>query len=186
MCGWLNISVLMKEVRTQERALSLFEQQPGFPTVRHVRRMEKLEAILSGVQQLAVFHPQCRPDRHEVIDAHELADHTAYSHSLRCKLLPLTQGTAFIRFKMAEPDPLHGCRINQRGHSVSCIHEECKRACMKEQRLVVTYEKLIELQIEVRHEGGNPEQIRRDFGHSGHEHLRGWQKRDRKLPPTFP
>src|SRR6185436_14759024 len=145
-----------KEVRTEQRTLGLFEQQSRFPTVRHMRRVQELETILSGVQQLAVLHPQCRPDRHEIVDAHQFADHTAYSQRLRRKLLPLTQGAAFIRFKMAEPDPLHRGRIEQRGHSVPSLRKERARAGMKQQRLVVTHEKLTELQIEFPHECRNP------------------------------
>lgn len=57
MRGRLNIPALMKEVRTQQRALGLFEQEPRFPTVRHVRGVQKLEAYLPVLSTSPSFIP---------------------------------------------------------------------------------------------------------------------------------
>jgi hypothetical protein len=58
---------------------------------------------------------------------------------------------------MAETDPFDDIRIEQRRHCVPHRSKHRTWACMKQQGLVIAHQKLIELQIEIRHERGNSE-----------------------------
>jgi hypothetical protein len=62
---------------------------------------------------------------------------------------------------MTETDPSDLCRIEHRRHGLPHRGKHRARAGMKQQRFLVAYQKLVELQIEFLHERGNPEQVRR-------------------------
>ncbi len=79
---------------------------------------------------------------------------------------------------MAEADPPDRLRIEHRRHGVPNRREHRAGTGMKQQRLLVTHQKLIELQIELLHKRGDAKHIRCDLGHSGHGASEG-EKRGR-------
>jgi hypothetical protein len=58
---------------------------------------------------------------------------------------------------MAEPDPSYRPGIQHRRHSITHRGKHAARARVEQQRFGVAHQELIELQIEIRHEGRNPE-----------------------------
>jgi hypothetical protein len=61
-------------------------------------------------------------------------------------------------------------RIDQGGHSVPELGEHHPEAGVKQQRLLIPHQKVVELQVQLRHMDREPEQIGSDLGDGGH----GW------------
>src|SRR5438132_13355944 len=72
---------------------------------------------------------------------------------------------------MAEADPTNPSRIEHGRNRITDGWKQRPETGMKQQRLLVPHYKLIELQIEVREERGNAEDVRRDFRNLGHGSL---------------
>ena len=71
-----------------------------------------------------------------------------------------------------------------RSRSVPNRNKHRARAGRKQQRHIVAHQKLIELQIEIRHEHGHSEQVRRDLRDSRYGNLQGYERRDGSLTPS--
>src|SRR2546423_1524662 len=69
---------------------------------------------------------------------------------------------------MAKADPTNPSRIEHACNRITDGWKQRPETGMKQQRLLVPHYKLIELQIEVREERGNAEDVRRNFRNLGH------------------
>src|SRR5688572_30586060 len=86
---------------------------------------------------------------------------------------------------MAETKPFDRLRIEHRRDGIPHLGKHCAWARMKQQRFVVSYRKLIERSIEVRHDRGNTKHGRRCLRNCRHVNLQVWKKRRCTLPSAL-
>ena len=72
-------------------------------------------------------------------------------------------------FKVTPGDMPEFRGINQRGDGFPQGREHPLEPCVKQQRLLVAHEEMIELYVKGRDVDGEPEKVRRDFMDAGHE-----------------
>src|ERR1051325_1042259 len=135
---------MSEEVGAKERLLSLFKHQSSLPAVWHVRRVKKAEAVLSCAQHFSICH---RPRRAlgKIIDAHHSSDQTTDRLRFQSYLEPVIECATLVRLEMAEPDPPYQRGLDHPCYFLTHQREHASHARVKQQRLVIPHEKLIEL-----------------------------------------
>src|SRR5512143_1995318 len=128
------------------------------------------EPILPGVENVLIQKPARRAGR-EIGDIDECRHDRTKRLCKRGHLEPLIQGTALVRFEMTETDPPDRCGVNDPRHGFPYDREHALHSGMKEQRLLVFDEELVELKLEPGFVGRNAIDIGSDLGDGGHDPL---------------
>lgn len=156
----------MKQVGAEQRALRLFIQQPRIPAVRQLRGRAEAVLMSARVEQFAVDHPFGRPDS-EVIDIDHRRDQAADRLCVGSHFQPLVERPAFIRLKMTEGDIPQVRRIHHLRDRFVYQRKAGLIPGRKQQRRVITDQKIIKLQIQPLSITANPKHIRCNFVHGG-------------------
>src|SRR5262245_7274523 len=162
----LGIAGLEEQVRAQQGALGLVEEQAGVPAMRHVRGRQKAQPMPAQRDDLAVGEPP-RGAVGEIVDRHVATDEATQRLRFRCDAQPLIQGAALVGLEVAESDPAQTRGIDDRTHTRECRLEHLLESRMHQERLVVPDQELVELNPVVGMEGRNPIRVRGDFGYIG-------------------
>ena len=157
----------MKEVRTEQCLARFFKQHTRIPPVRKVRGAMEPKAVFARAQDILSRHAARGADG-EIIHAHELADEGADRLGLGRQLQPLVERADFVGFKVTPGDVAEFRRINQRGHGFPQRREHPLESRVKEQRLLVANEEMVELHVELRDIDGEPKQVRGNFIDGSH------------------
>jgi hypothetical protein len=80
----------------------------------------------------------------------------------------VVEATDLIGFEMAPGDVAQLAGIDQRGHGVAQGRKHGLEPGVKQQRLRVAHQEVVELQIEVRHMDREPEQVGGDLRDDNH------------------
>src|SRR5262245_3414731 len=101
----------------------------------------------------------------EVIHRHRRANETANSLRLRRNPEPFVQGPTFVRLEVAESDPAQLRWSDDGRDSFKRGGEHLLEPCMHQERLVIFYEELVELDAIRGMKRGDSVHIWGDFGH---------------------
>ena len=104
----------------------------------------------------------------KVIHAHEFADERADGLGLGREFQPVVERADLVGFKVAPGDVPECGGINQRGDRFPQGREHPLEPRVKQQRLLVAHEEVVELHVELRDVNGEPEQVGGDFVDGGH------------------
>src|SRR5262249_28135081 len=88
---------------------------------------------------------------------------------LGCDGKPIVQGTTFVGFKVAPADPPQMRWVQHLGNTLANVGEHAPQAGMEKQRFVISYQEVIELQIDLRIHNADPVNIGRDFADVRHK-----------------
>src|SRR5262249_50201722 len=80
---------------------------------------------------------------------------------------PLVQRTTLVHLEMTPADPTQRGWIDQRGDRVAHLREHAPHPGVKQERLIVLDQEMIELQVELRRINGNAEQVGCDLVNPG-------------------
>jgi len=152
----------VKDVGTKEGFAVFLEKDSCIPAMGQVRGTDKTEAVLAGLEHGILRHGMGRAHR-EVAHVDQGADFTAYGKGIGGDLQPFVEGTAFIDFEMAEPDPPEVSRVDQAAYGFAQGREHPFHARVVKHGLVVPDQEMVELQVHLRHVQGDAEYVRCDF-----------------------
>src|SRR5213596_3291718 len=82
--------------------------------------------------------------------------------------VPAVQRAALVGLEVAEADPTDTRGVDDLGHRVAHHGEHLARPGVEEERLVVTDQELVELEVGLGDEGRDAEEVGRNLGHLGH------------------
>jgi hypothetical protein len=89
---------------------------------------------------------------------------------LRRQLQPVVEGAALVGLKVTPGDVPQLGRVDQLADRLAHGGKHGLQAGMKEKRLLVAHEEMIELHVDVRDVHGQPKKVGRDFVDSGGGH----------------
>ena len=111
--------------------------------------MMKPVAILARGENIVRRHAARGADG-EVVHGDELADERTDGLGLGRELQPVVESADFVGFKVTPGNVPECCGINQRGDCFAQGWEHALEPGVKQQRLLVAHEEMIELHVEVR------------------------------------
>src|SRR5690349_14100839 len=79
--------------------------------MRHMWRLHKPKAVLTGAKNFVVIHALCW-SQCKVVYTHHRANHAADGFGMRCNFEPLVERATLIRLKMTEANPSYSRRVN--------------------------------------------------------------------------
>src|SRR5438874_816833 len=163
----LDLAVLLQDIRAEERAFGLLEEETRVPAVGHVRRAAVAEAVPPGRDDLAVRERARRPVG-DVVHADDGAHDAARGLRPGGAREPVVQRAALVGLEVAEADPTDTRGVDDLGHRVAHHGEHLAEPGVEEERLVVTDQELVELEVGLGDEGRDAEEVGRNLGHLGH------------------
>src|SRR5688572_3752273 len=163
----LELPELMKEVGAEQHSIALVEQHARVPPVRQVWRWHPLETVSSGVQDVTGLQCTRRTDREILHVDHRANLATRRLSAWRCRE-PFVERAAFVHLEVAPANPPERSRIDDPCNGVAYIRKHSPHARVKEQRLIVLDEKMVELQVELGNVNRNPENVWGDLVDVGH------------------
>jgi len=134
-----------------------------------VRRVEA-KPVFPRVDNLLLRDPAGRPDG-EIGEVDERRHDRTKRLRLRSRLEPLVQGSTFVRLEMAETQPPDRCGIDDSRDGFPNVRKVALHAGVKEQRLVILDEELIELKLVVVVVVRNAVDVGCDLGDVRHDSL---------------
>src|SRR5215510_11210042 len=120
------------------------------------------EPMAAGIQSLVGRQAARRPDR-EVLDVDCRSDLAARPLRVRRDREPVVQRAAFVDLEMTPANPPQRGRVDDPGDGIANLGKHLSHAGVKQQRFLVTDEKVVELQIELRDVDGDAKQVLGDF-----------------------
>jgi hypothetical protein len=162
----LDVTELVHQVRAEQHAVGLFVQDAGVPPVGEVRRRNEAEPVPSSPEDLVRLEPARRAIR-EVGDVNHRADLSAHGRGVRGCRQPFVERAAFINLEVAPTDPAEAGGIDQFGDRLAHCRKHPAHARVKQQRLLVFHEEVVELKVEGRHVQTDSIQVGCDFVDSG-------------------
>jgi len=150
-CGPDNITVSkrrsvpgMSEQITTEKGLGrLLENNPRFPVVRNVWRIDVSNLLAAEINDLAVGK-LARRSIAQVIERDHTADGTVCDFRAWRGREEFVHRTAFVGLHVSKGDPAEPFKRNDTGNCLRHERKHASRASVKEKRLVGVDEKLIE------------------------------------------
>ena len=121
-----------------------------------MRGRDQSIAVASRVDRLVGSQPPRRTIG-KVVQVHERADLGADRLRLRRLGEPLVQRAAFVDFEVAPADPPQCGRVDDLCDRLTDRREHPAHARVKQERLLVADDEVIELQVDFGNEHGNPE-----------------------------
>src|SRR5579872_4050652 len=163
----LGLSPLVEQVGAEQSAAGLFIKNARIPAVGHVRCGDEAETIAAGFEQFITPKSARRADR-EVVEVHLGPDQTGDRFGLRRVTEPLVQRAAFVALEMTEADVAQAGGIDQDADGLAHFGKHSLVAGVEKQGMLVTHQKVAELEIDLRNIGGDAIGFGGDFGDGGH------------------
>jgi hypothetical protein len=130
--------------------------------MRQMRCRHEAEAVPSRDEGLVRLQPARRPVR-EIRDVDHRAEFSAHWDGVWGFRQPFVERAALVDLEVAPADPAKARGIDQRRHGLAHRRKHASHARVEQQRLVVSDEEVIELEVESRHVHTDPIQILGDF-----------------------
>ena len=96
------VARLKEEIRAEQDAVTLLEEQAGVPAMRHMRRRQKAQAVSADREGLAVVQ-RSRRTGSEIVDRDVRADVAAQRLGARSDREPIVQRSALVRLVWLKP-----------------------------------------------------------------------------------
>src|SRR5262245_18721679 len=130
--------------------------------MRQMRRGNEAEPVPSSPEYLVRLQPARRPVR-EIADVDHRARFPAHWRGVWGDRQPLVERAAFVDLEVTPTDPAKLLGIDQRRHRLAHRGKHPSHARVKQQRLIVSDEEVVELKVEVRHVQTDSVQVSGDF-----------------------
>src|SRR4029077_19465461 len=132
-----------KEIATKKGLGRLLKNDPRFPVVRNVWRIDVPNLFAAEINDLAVGQ-LARRSIAQVIERDHTADGTVCDFCAWRGSEEIVHRTAFVGFHVSKGDPAEPFKRNDTGNRLRHERKHASRASVKEKRLVGVDEKLIE------------------------------------------
>ena len=163
----LEIADLMEEIRAEQHPVA-----PRRTARRHPSRVAGAASAPTGsdgARSQDLARPQrARRTRREILHVDHGADLTAGGLRVGRDGEPFVQRAALVHFEVTPANPAQRGRIDQAGHRLAHLREHPPHAGVEQQRLLVLDEEVVELQVELRSENRDSEDVWGDFVDLGH------------------
>src|SRR5580704_5837484 len=138
-----SVAGVSKEVTTKKGLGRLLKNDPRFPVVRNVWRIDVPNLLATEINDLAVGQ-LARRSIAQVVERNHTADGTVCDFGAWRGSEEFVHRTAFVGFHVSKGDPAESLKRNDTGNRLRHEGEHASRASVKEERIVSIDEKLIE------------------------------------------
>jgi len=132
-----------KEITTEKGLGGLLENNPRFPVVRNVWRIDVSNLLATEINDLTVGQ-FARRSFAQVVELDHTANSTVRDFGAWRGSEEFVHRTAFVGFHVSKGDPAEPLKWNDAGNRLRDEREHASRASVKEERIVSVDEKLIE------------------------------------------
>ena len=132
-----------KEITTKKGLGRLLKNDPRFPVVRNVWRIDVPNLLATEINDLAVGQ-LARWSIAQVVERDHTADGTVCDFGAWRGSEEFVHRTAFVGLHVSKGDPAESLERNDAGNRLGNQREQAPRTSMKEERIVSIDEKLIE------------------------------------------
>ena len=132
-----------KEIPTKKGLGRLFKNDPSFPVVRNVWRIDVLNLLATEINNLAVGQ-LARWSIAQVIERDHTADGAVCDFGVWRGSEKFVHRTAFVGFHVSKGNPAELLERNNAGNRLRHEREHAPRASVKEEWIVSIDEKLVE------------------------------------------
>src|SRR5437868_8905914 len=140
--------------------------------MRKLRGAEITEAMFSSSQHI-FWTKDARGSCGEVVDIDQGSNHVARGLGMRSDRQPFVKRATLVRLEVTPTNPTQACGVNNGSDTFAHFIEHTAKPGMKQKRLVVGYEEVVELKINLREKNADAIEIGCYFGDLGHQMTSG-------------